>query len=1043
MNKIWILGLVLILMSSFAIADGVCDYIDCDRTKYNFFDRSNLAGDGATVGDGDSVFDHGYSPQYDQDCLYESDIYNTAPVSILNKYHAYNAHEPINEGSYNAMCVEVYYPVLMTPSSASCNYINTDTPEHVMFVQAGNKCDTDDLGALCYSCGSYNDFTTNVAANTWYSFCVNWNGTATILEIFNGSDSYNLVESIPAVGCGAYPFNGIDYKTNNAGSPGSPEKFYTDNIRMGNWSVGEMGILSSSSSTIIPQFINPTPTDNYHNNIQPIINCSHNGTNITFNLWIDDVLTYDNITGNYTTGIEYYANFSNGVHTYICGVQNTTDGIFSNNITRTFTFDSVEPYIIRLTNNNWAINNQSYIMSYTSNLTINYSFKDDNLYNTLINITNSSGQSKYQILNTSITGTTANYSREVNISGWALGNYTIQLSASDSHTSNEIEPYNIKKSYDKKQLEFDTADGTNILIEATDDSSDILTFDTTKMKDRYTFNIKYNTIKNKRSFIVTSDKPLIYLPDSNYPAHFISGSNWIDFYDYTINKNNVKVTILNDYTARVDIKNLNKKKLKFNSIGGLNINKVHYNIQIAAMVQVNVFNLLTNASINYTTSFDGDTETVVAPNKIYYYNITAGNYPLNITASNYYGLNYLVTINTNYHNLTYYMSDFNVLDNCSIYSYYLLNITGYDEETLNKIITPIDITIFHKSSLSGSDTKNLSLSLRGRTNYSICTNTNNSLLISSIMQFADGTTYAKRNYYINNLSINASSPQQLDLYSINYTKASEIVMTVFDTATSDPVAAAYIKTLRYYPAENILRVVEVSKTDEQGKSLAKLVLADVFYKFQIEYPAGLIKLYTETQNIYALTKSFGLSFATDYLDTWDKINDVSTAVVCVQSTKTCTYTWSDSNNIVRDATLEIYGSSGFKKELLYTNTVAASAGTIAYTIVEDTTGKSYIAKGFIESNTGTSNYLTEFAELLFSDNVLFNTSEQRISNLFPLFLLILVIVCALIDFGTIGVVIGSMAGLIIGSISGLLPLSMYYVISFVIMGGILIYKLTK
>jgi len=109
---------------------------------------------------------------------------------------------------------------------------------------------------------------------------------------------------------------------------------------------------------------------------------------------------------------------------------------------------------------------------------------------------------------------------------------------------------------------------------------------------------------------------------------------------------------------------------------------------------------------------NGQNKSAIAPNNIFYYNVTPTTYSLNITGANYYDLNYLVPITGNYHNLTYYMSDYNVLDNCSTYSYVLLTFYGYDEETLNNLITPIDITIFHSSTLTGSDSKNLSLELR-------------------------------------------------------------------------------------------------------------------------------------------------------------------------------------------------------------------------------------------------------------------------------------------------------------------------------------------
>ena len=794
-------------------------------------------------------------------------------------------------------------------------------------------------------------------------------------------------------------------------------------------------------TTSIPEYIHPTPADNAHNNTQQAINCSHDGTNVKFNLWVDDGLIYDNITGNYTTGIEYFPIFTNGVHTYSCNVQNITDGIFSSNVTRTFTYDDIEPTITIL-ENNWNVDNTSKINSFYTNLTLNVSFYDDNLYQVLINITNSSGAGMFQLLNTTITGSTANYSQMINISTFPLGQYTIKFYASDSHTTQSIEPYLVTKSYDKTQLEYDTAEGTNIKIEAMESWLDIDTFDTVKLKDRYIFNIKYKNIKTERSFKVTSDQPLIYLPDSQYPAHFITGKNWIDFDEYSINKDDVTVKMLNDYEAIVIIKT-DKDAITFNSIGGLNINQLDYSFEVTSVLMIHAVSSLDNHSLNFTSYLNDSIMTGNAPGYVTYINVSKGSYILNITSPNYYGISNSVEVTNSSHNLTYYLDDYNVIDNCSVYSNLLFSIYGFDEETLDREITPIDITIFHKSDVEGADSKNLSLVLRGRNNYTICTSGNYSLILNSIMQFGDGVNYAIRNYYINDLSVNSTSPGVINLYSINYTKASEIVMTVFDVNTADRISGTYIKTLRYYPGENILRVVEVSKTDEQGQTLAKLVLADVFYKFQVEYPAGIIKLYTDTQNILALTKSFGLSFIVDYLDTWDKVGDVVTAVVCTQSTNTCSYTWSDSRNIVQDATLEVYRNKGFKTELLYTNTIASSAGVMGYTVVEDTTGNTYTAKGYIESNTGTSNYFTDSDQLIYIDDPFFSNATQRTANLFPLFLLVLVVVFALIDFGTVGVVVGSIIGLLIGAMTKILPLSPYYLISFIIMAIILIYKLTR
>ncbi len=394
-----------------------------------------------------------------------------------------------------------------------------------------------------------------------------------------------------------------------------------------------------------------------------------------------------------------------------------------------------------------------------------------------------------------------------------------------------------------------------------------------------------------------------------------------------------------------------------------------------------------------------------------------------------------------YSNIEVEYDDF-FLDNCSDGNITVLRITGRDEETDEDVNLTLNIHMYpssdHKTEM------NVTYELSGQTSYDFCSKVNTTdLRINAIMEYGDGTTYTDRKYYLNDFIIDTTTIANVYLYHLNNSKASEIVFTVFDTTTGDRVQGAFIKVLRYYPGENVYRIVEIAKTDETGQSLGKMVLADVFYKFIIEAPAGTVKLDTGVLRILSLTRSFGISFVEDVLDTWDKIHGVSTSVTCTKGTKTCRITWSDESNIVRDATLEVWSTTGLTDNLLSSQTTEAAAGTISYTIVEDTTGKNYIAKGFIESNTGTSLYGVGIAGLIFSDNPFFTDEAHRLASLFPLFLLVLVIIFALIDFGVVGVTIGALLGLLIGSITGMLPIDPFYLISFILMAIILIYKLSK
>ena len=372
----------------------------------------------------------------------------------------------------------------------------------------------------------------------------------------------------------------------------------------------------------------------------------------------------------------------------------------------------------------------------------------------------------------------------------------------------------------------------------------------------------------------------------------------------------------------------------------------------------------------------------------------------------------------------------------------ILTIYGKDEETDVLINFTMDMTLTYYY-INETFTNETAFSLTGKNNYSFCMNVNSTFTLSGLAEFGDGITYTKRKYYFANVLVNTETSSDIYFYHLNNSKASEIIFTVFDTITGDKVEGAYVNILRYYPGENVFRLVEVSKTDETGQTLGKMVLADVFYKFIIHKPIGTVKLTTDIFRLLSLTRSFGITSATNYLDTWNKINGVSITTTCTKATKTCRVTWSDDSNIVQDVTLEVWNMNGLNNYLLSSQTTASAAGTISYTILEDTTGNSYEARSYIESNTGTSRYVGAFIGLIFPDNPLWETSGDRVASLFPLFLLVVVITFALIDFGAVGIVIGSLLGMILGSLIGILPLSPFYFVSMIVMAIILVYKLSK
>ena len=821
-----------------------------------------------------------------------------------------------------------------------------------------------------------------------------------------------------------------------------------------------------------PVIVPPSPIDNAVNATNVTLNVTHPTTNndLTYYLYFgsNPTLTESDLylsnaarTGALTTGEykSFLTNVSDGTYYYKWKVKNTTNNNFSSNTTqRTWTLDSTIPTITLNPINSFNTSTVSKINQYGDILNYNITVKDETeLFGFVINVTRG-GVSFFNFSNITLSGhKTFNFTNSSNTSSWPAGVYNINITAADAHTSLSIKDYNIYQLLNK--ITFDTEEGNEISIT----SGGAYSTEYTKKKDKYEISFNYLFKDSERTFTVKSNNKIYYLPNSKYKGHFIVLSNglkgnWIDFENvgenYTINK-------LNDFEYEITFQNLPlSNTITTKSIGGIN--------EVTETFQWYKGNYTTTAP---TQSTFGNTETFilnisrnttyVKPNATFFYDgieystnstfndeYIAFSRSLNIakptttTELINYSWNITITQTTNKYNFTVSGSvnvSESLLDNCSFYNTTILRVLGKDEETDKDVNLTLNILFI--PSIIGTGINN-SYELREKTNYTFCTNSNVNFTLDSIMEYGDETIYTNRKYYLNDFVIDTSAISELTLYHLNNSKASEITFTVFDTNTGDRVSEAFIKILRYYPGENVFRVVEISKTDEIGETLGKMVLADVFYKFIIEKPTGVVKLDTGVLRILSLTRSFGISFVEDVLAVWDKIHGVSYSTTCTKGTKTCRVTWSDSSNIVQSVTLEVWRVTGLADTLLSSQTTTAAAGTISYTIVEDTATNTYEARAFARS-TNPSDWSLGRASFFDSDNPFFIDETHKLASLFPLFLLMVVIIFALIDWGVVGIVIGSLLGMIIGSITGILPISPFYLISFILMAVILIYKLSK
>jgi len=748
--------------------------------------------------------------------------------------------------------------------------------------------------------------------------------------------------------------------------------------------------------------------------------------------------------------------------------------------------DSVLPTIV--TN---YVNNGIYLFK---NFTAQFNFSDSyylHSYNVSIDGIEQCGQN-------GINGTTASCLLNVTTLDWSVDGHTITVRVADGHTSEKLKgDYKWKNGLFNDYLEYEVYNGNKIRMEGLPDSW-FDEFTTTKHEDRYKFKYKPNTKLTEYSFDVFSEIDKIYVvndPDGKkkYGGQWaIIGNHWLDYavdgYDTT-----TSIEQINDYQIRVTVSGLpdTLEEIEFSSIGDLNIvtntyyfTRENYSVTyesevIEGQTQSIVLNVTKNGAVPLVCAGGCDpgeyNPGASSTSATLYYNgwtlapttsVTSGlvydlhtfTFLTNKTSNNvsedrefYFDVRFseIQENNTYAENTTnetqtiYKINLQNCADNASwAEALKIFSIDEISNVNLDNLSVNVNFDIWFSS--TGNE-RNVSFEFRDLNNYSLCIfPTWTTYKVDATIEYQEqenalNQTYAHRKYFLWNYTLN-NNTRTVNLYNIVDTLPSDIILKVYDKVTGENVPDAFVKILRYYPGENTYRTVEIEKTDARGQTLAKMQLADVFYKFIVEQYGTVIFASTSVEKILSTTKLIPASISDDVLLSFSLYDNVVYNVSCTKSTQTCRYTWSDVNNLVQNATLKVYRKNAYGRTLLYNHTTTAVAGSMVYVITENITGNNYVAEGFIHTNTKFSIY--KLGEGFIVDSTDFE-SWGGLQNLFPGMLLMISLICAFLDFGAIGVIIGSLVGLILLSAIGLIPITWSAIVTFIILGGLLMAKIKQ
>jgi len=295
------------------------------------------------------------------------------------------------------------------------------------------------------------------------------------------------------------------------------------------------------------------------------------------------------------------------------------------------------------------------------------------------------------------------------------------------------------------------------------------------------------------------------------------------------------------------------------------------------------------------------------------------------------------------------------------------------------------------------------------------------------------TGFSSKLYYFNDYLLD-NETDFIDLFLTEGTSAVTLTVKDFDDTV---VVGAVIKVLSYNLATDSFSTTEIVETDSNGEAIVQLVLNTEWYAFLVEVD-GEVKLQTVPTKITTTTKTLRIDLSdVKYFDRYDVTRGITHSLTWTNSSKTFTFTWTDSSGDIVYACLKVNRDSIGSNTILSDQCTQSTAGTLLYTITDNITDETYTATSYVK----------------FSENEIYilDTLTQTFEQTFKKFGLSGIFVTFLFTLTLIGIgmwspliaILMALFGLIIASILGIFAVGWGALISLIIMGGVLLYKLSK
>ena len=228
-----------------------------------------------------------------------------------------------------------------------------------------------------------------------------------------------------------------------------------------------------------------------------------------------------------------------------------------------------------------------------------------------------------------------------------------------------------------------------------------------------------------------------------------------------------------------------------------------------------------------------------------------------------------------------------------------LNFTVFDEQNLSRI-SPFRFDATFDFWVGGGTVKRNNTFSSNVTEMDLCISPNITMQTDATIDYDESentSLYTPRFYYFDKFSID-DNLQDINMFLLKSTSSTSFILKVQDENLL-PVRDALIEIHRFYPGEGIFKIIQIARTDDNGKSIGFFETETVDYKFIIK-KGGVTLLETGQQKVIPETSPFTLTFNTgeDLGEPWSSQNDIvslNSTLTWNKNTGIVTYTYVDTS----------------------------------------------------------------------------------------------------------------------------------------------------